>query len=54
MKKGETRVVTSSTLGFHSLELYRLRAKFWITIHDDYQNWMLGTALTQYLQEAGL
>ncbi len=48
-EKGEIRVITSTTLGFHSLELYHHRAKFRISIHDDHQNRGLGTALTQYM-----
>lgn len=48
-EKGEIRVITSSTLGFHSLELYHHGAKFGISIHADYQNRGLGTALTQYM-----
>jgi RimJ/RimL family protein N-acetyltransferase len=48
---GITRLITSSTLSFHEMELYKHRATFGITVHDDYQGRGLGTLLTQYMIE---
>lgn len=43
------RVIASSTLSFHDTEVYRHKAVFGVTVHDDYQNLGLGTMLTRYM-----
>lgn len=48
---GKMRVIASATLGFQQMELYRHRAEFGITIHDDYQGRGLGKILTHYMIE---
>lgn len=45
------RVVATSTLAFHEPQIYRHKATFGITVHDDYQNRGLGTQITRYMVE---
>ena len=48
MEEG-TRMVSSSSLGFKKTDIYKHRATFGITVHDDYQGKGLGKLLTQYM-----
>ena len=43
------RIVGSASLSFHSTEAFRHKAELGITIHDDYQNIGLGTAMVNHL-----
>ena len=47
---GAPRIVVSAALSFHpEWPAFRHKAVFSITVHDDYQNRGLGTALTRYM-----
>ena len=48
-EKGNTRLISSSTLSFNEMDLYKHRATFGITVHDDYQGRGLGTITTKYM-----
>ena len=44
-----TRMIASATLMFSSEDIYKHKASFGITVHDDFQNKGLGKILTQYI-----
>jgi RimJ/RimL family protein N-acetyltransferase len=46
-----TKMVTSASLSFQQQEVFKHRATFGISIHDEYQNKGLGKILTQYMLE---
>lgn len=50
-ERKERRVIGSSSLSFHSAESSRHKAELGITVHDDYQNLNLGTAMINHLLE---
>lgn len=50
-EQGKTRVVASASLVFNEADSVRHKADFGITVHDDFQNRGLGTALTEYILE---
>ena len=50
-EKARNRIVASATLNFYSDPVFKHKAGFGITVHDDYQNRGLGTALTEYMLE---
>ncbi len=45
------RVVAGATLSFSPIQAFRHKAEFGITVHDDYQNLGLGTAMTRHMIE---
>lgn len=45
----DERIVAGATLAFQQVEAYRHKAEFGITVHDDYQNKGLGTAMTKHM-----
>ena len=47
----EERIVASATLAFSQAEVFKHKAEFGITVHDDYQDRGLGTALTKHMIE---
>ncbi len=53
IKEGEKteRMVAGATLSFFPIEAFRHKAEFGITVHDDYQNLGLGTAMTRHMIE---
>lgn len=48
--RNKTRIISSSTLSFQK-GIYHHKARFGISIHDDYQNMGLGHILTEYMLE---
>lgn len=50
-EQGKTRVVASASLVFNEADSISHKAKFGITVHDDFQNRGLGTVLTKYMVE---
>ncbi len=44
-----TKMVTSASLSFQQIEVFKHRATFGISVRDDYQNKGLGKILTQYM-----
>jgi len=46
---GRQRVVGSATLSFFSAEALRHKAELGVTVHDDFQNLGLGTALVDFM-----
>lgn len=43
------RIVSTASLGFFEAEAYKHKAEFGITVHDDFQNRGIGTALTRHM-----
>jgi putative acetyltransferase len=48
-EKGGQRIVGSASLKFHPQEALKHKAELGITVHDDYQNMGIGTALLKHL-----
>jgi RimJ/RimL family protein N-acetyltransferase len=46
---GKQRIIGSASLSFNSAEALRHKAELGITVHDDYQNMGLGTAMINHL-----
>lgn len=45
----KTRIVASASLVFFEASAFRHKAEFGITVHDDFQNRGIGTALTKHM-----
>ena len=50
-EEGKQRIIGSASLFFNSVEVMRHKAELRITVHDDYQNLGLGTAMVNHLIE---
>ena len=48
-EKNEQRIVGLTSLKFNPQEIFRHKAELSITVHDDYQNMGLGTAMLKHL-----
>lgn len=48
-EKGMRRIVGSASLKFNSQEVFKHKAELGITVHDNYQNLGIGTALLNHL-----
>ncbi|MDH5690782.1 MAG: GNAT family N-acetyltransferase [Candidatus Bathyarchaeota archaeon] len=48
-EEGKQRIIGSASLSFNSAEALKHKAEFGITVHDDYQNMGLGTAMVKHL-----
>ena len=47
----EERIVATAALAFSQTEAFKHKAEFGITVHDDYQDRGLGTAMTKHMIE---
>lgn len=50
-EEGKQRIIGSASLFFNSAEVLRHKAELRITVHDDYQDLGLGTAMVSHLIE---
>jgi RimJ/RimL family protein N-acetyltransferase len=48
-ENGKQRVVSSATLSFFAVEAFRHKAELGVTVHDDFQNFGLGTVLVNFM-----
>jgi putative acetyltransferase len=48
-EKDEQRIVSSASLSFNKQEIFKHKAELGITVHDDYQNMGIGTAMLKHL-----
>jgi putative acetyltransferase len=48
-EKDKQRIVGSASLSFNTLEIFKHKAELSITVHDDYQNKGIGTAMLKHL-----
>jgi putative acetyltransferase len=48
-KDGKQRIIGTASLSFNSAEAFKHKAELGVTVHDDYQNMGLGTAMVYHL-----
>jgi len=48
-KEAKQRVIGAASLSFNPVEAFRHKAELGVTVHDDYQNMGLGTAMINHL-----
>jgi len=48
-EEGKQRIIGSASLSFNSAEAFKHKAELGVTVHDDYQNMGLGTAMVNHL-----
>ena len=48
-EKNEQRIVGSASLSFDAREIFKHKAELGITVHDEYQNMGIGTAMLKHL-----
>lgn len=48
-EKNKTRIVATASLKFNTQEVFKHKAELGITVHDDYQNLGIGTALLKHM-----
>ncbi len=51
VKEEKEQIIAASSLSFYQAEALKHKAELGITVHDDYQNLGLGTAMTKHLLE---
>jgi RimJ/RimL family protein N-acetyltransferase len=51
VREERERIIAASSLSFYQAEALKHKAELGITVHDDYQNRGLGTAMTKHLLE---